>query len=317
MQLKIDEFLKDIVGFASNFITILYAGKTYTPPKYESTIANEEQEDADKSSKKKKKQSSFPRFRQLLGNGKIFLPLVFFIALCSILAINLLGDITIPLGPKTSLPSISPNGSYIMPIEPTGSDAWLDELDPIIPKRKAFFLYNWSSFDPVQVEDVTYPHCIGICIPSEKVHNYIVNTTGVEQTHSEYIEYRLSYQYESLQFKYGIDDISFVNDVETASKCLYKIKVQSCNSKEFLRTDDNILFDSDWNNYRSILFQSPQIDVSGCESIRITAIWKFNVLQDGPIAFNIAIIDPILRAAKADAIIEQQPVHTTKPDSIR
>lgn len=218
---------------------------------------------------------------------------------------------------ETPQPVKTPSPPPAVTTKYTKEDAWLDELDPIISKHKAFFLYNWSSFDPIQVENATYPHCIGICIPFDKLQNYILNGSNSEQSHSEFIEYRLSYQYETLQFKYGIDDISFSDDIETASMCQFKIIVQYCNSKEFLSSTDNILFDSDWINYRSILYQSPMIDVSGRESIRITVMWKFNVRQDGPVAFNIAIIDPILRVPKADTTKEQQQNQTTKPDSIR
>jgi hypothetical protein len=217
----------------------------------------------------------------------------------------------------TPAPVVTPVAILAFPAKGSVKDAWLDELEPILPRKNAFFMREWSKFDLIQVEETTYPHSMGICIPYEDQLSYYEENPSEEQTHSEFIEYLLSYKYQSFQFDYGIDDISFPEDIETASMCEFKIVVQSCNSKEYLGKSDNILFDSDWINYRSALHRSPLIDVSAYEAIRITVFWKFYVRQTGPIAFNLAVINPILRVAKTDAMENQIPKPTTKPDSIR
>ena len=172
----------------------------------------------------------------------------------------------------------------------------LEDLDPILPRPDSFFMREWDEYQPIQVNDIQYEHGIGVCIPAEDQDRYFDKNLPDEQIHSEYIEYLLSSQYKSFQFDYGIDDSSFPDGVEKEPLCHYKIVVQSCNSKEYLSSKQNILFDSDWVNYRSKVFPSTLMDVSNCEAIRITVYWKFVVRQSGPFAFNIAIINPILKS---------------------
>lgn len=171
----------------------------------------------------------------------------------------------------------------------------LEDLDPIIAKPDSFFMREWDEFHPIQVNGKQYEHCIGVCIPLEEQDQYSEENLPDEQIHSEYVEYLLSKQYKTFRFDFGIDDSSFPDGVEKESFCHYEIIVQSCNSKEYLRSKQNILFDSDWVNYRSGVFPSTLMDVSDCEAIRITVYWKFIVRQKDPFAFNLAIIDPVLK----------------------
>ena len=220
----------------------------------------------------------------------------------------------------TNQPHKTPTPPPASPATPTPikkkiiSETWLDELDPIEPRVEGFVWYIWNSFDPVQVKKATFQHSIGVCIPEKDMKAYN-KSPQKEREHEEYIEYQLSYSYDTFQFDFGIDDLSFPSGIEDACKCEYKIVVQSCNAQDYLGEDDNILFDSDWLNYRSILYRSPLLDVSACESIRITVYWKFNMRQNGPSAFNIAIVNPILRVEKTDTLATQTPTAYTKPDS--
>ena len=218
--------------------------------------------------------------------------------------------------PPTATPTPAEPHSIalVVPIKNNNKDAWLDELDPILPREEAFCWYQWSTFDPIQVKKTSFQHCIGVSIPLNELNAYN-NNPQREIIHSEYIEYLLSYNYDTFQFDYGIDDLSFPDGIENACMCEYKIIVQSCNAKEYLGEDDNILFDSDWLNYRSILFRSTLMDVSKSESIRITIYWKFYIRQNGPSAFNIAIVNPILRVEKADTLASPAPAEYLKPDS--
>ncbi len=245
--------------------------------------------------------------------------IIFLSSVILIVLLNRLGRVeTSPPSDQESV-SIIPTPMIVtsVPIKSSVKDAWLDELDPILHKPRAFFIHEWSRYDLIQIEDTIYQHSIGICIPSDKLKAYCDIPPVGEILHNEYLEYRLSYKYKSFQFDYGIDDISFPEDVETASRCEYKIVVQSCNSKEYLGSTDNILYDSDWINYRSTVFRSSLIDVANSEAIRITVYWKFHLRTCGPIAFNVAIVNPILRGIKADTYISNPKRTQTKPDSIR
>ena len=214
------------------------------------------------------------------------------------------------------IPPITPSPTPTATEVPTGSpppginDVWLDELDSILPRKRAFFVKAWNSYIPVEVGNTIYPHCIGVCIPKEVQEAYYEENSPDRQVHSEYIEYSLSNKYQSFQFDYGIDDCSFPDYVEEESLCEFNIVVQSCNSTEFLKEHDNVLFDSGWINYRCGIHRIPEIDVSGCEALRITVTWSFYVRQDRPLAFNIAILNPILRVEKFNI------KSITKPDSI-
>ena len=247
-----------------------------------------------------------PKFMTIFRAYKASI-IIFVISVLLVLMLDIVVPIVITASTESTSETPTPPATPSAPISTQTVDAWLDELDPIIAKSSAFFLTNWNSFEPVQVESTPYIHSIGIRIPYETFVELIQNAPVEEQIHSEYIEYRLSNNYESFQFDYGIDDSSYSDEYESASMCEFKILVQSCDSQNYLGPDDNILFDSGWYNYRCTVHHSPLINVSGCEAIRITAIWKFYVRQNGPVAFNIAIVNPILRAAKADAMVSQTP----------
>lgn len=286
-----------------------------------STLARRsEYQDALALEKKKPGKLVFARIRAIKS--------VYYIAIYSLIVAIIISAFLIGFGTdwkalrqkKTSTqptPTATPSIVTSVPIKSSVKDAWLDELDPILHKPRAFFIHEWSRYDLIQIEDTIYQHSIGICIPSDKLKAYCDRPPVGEILHNEYLEYRLSYKYKSFQFDYGIDDISFPEDVETASRCEYKIVVQSCNSKEYLGSTDNILYDSDWINYRSTVFRSTLIDVANSEAIRITVYWKFHLRTCGPIAFNIAIVNPILRGIKADTYISNPKRTQTKPDSIR
>lgn len=194
------------------------------------------------------------------------------------------------------------------PIKRSAKDSWLDELDPILDEEGAFFIGKWDVFDKIKVEDTIYPHSVGICIPLEYQWKYI-NLHNPEQIpHNEIIEYTLGYEYKTFQFDYGIDDSSFPDGIKKAPRCEFRIIVQACNSKDYVQSKDEPLFDTGWRNYRCCAHRSTEMDVSGCEAMRITVRWRFNVQQNGPIAFQIAIFNPILRAAKYKDNPTQSPI---------
>lgn len=233
--------------------------------------------------------------------------IIFVVSVILVFMLDIVVPIVIPTSIEKTAPPYTPPATPYAPASTWTVDAWLDELDPIIAKDNAFFLTNWNSFEPVQVESTPYIHSIGARIPYDKLVELIQNAPVEEQEHSEYLEYRLSRRYKSLQFDYGIDDSSYSNEYASASMCEFKIVVQSCDSQTYLGKDDNVLFDSDWINYRCTKHPSPSIDVSGSEAIRITVFWKFYVHQDEPIAFNVAIVNPFLRAAKSGTMPSQPP----------
>jgi hypothetical protein len=194
-------------------------------------------------------------------------------------------------------PTVTPTSTPNPTVQPVGVSSYyrLEDLDPILAKPDSFFMSEWDEYHSITVDDVKYEHCIGVRIPLEDQDRYSEENLPDEQMHSEYIEYLLSNQYKTFRFYYGIDDSSFPEGVDKEPLCHYKIVVQSCNSKEYLGSKQNILFDSDWLNYRSKVYPSTIMDVSSCEAIRITVYWKFVVRQKDPFAFNIAIINPVLK----------------------
>ena len=242
----------------------------------------------------------------LIKEVKIFLRsfLVAFIVVIISLAIDyaIIRFGTVETPPVSASASVSPTFTPSPTLDPAAQTVGisgynrLEDLDPILAKPDSFFMREWDEYHPIQVNSIKYAHCIGVCIPSKEQDRYSEENLPDEQIHSEYIEYLLPNQYKSFQFHYGIDDSSFPDGVEKEPLCHYKIVVQSCNSKEYLSSKQNILFDSDWVNYRSKVYPSTLMDVSNCEAIRVTVFWKFVVRQKDPFAFNIAIINPILKS---------------------
>ena len=198
---------------------------------------------------------------------------------------------------QTIAPQPSPSPTPMIVID--ADDAWLDEVDPLLPRKDAFYKDRWSLFDSIVIDDVAYSHSIGVRIPQDKQLDYYKSNPPEQQTHKEYIEYPLAYKYRTLQFDYGIDDSSFPDDVECAPQCEFKIVVQSCKSDDYLKNDEDILYQTDWLNYRRTLHRSDPIDVSGTETCRITVLWRFYVHQEKPLALNVAIVNPILYAVKS------------------
>ena len=246
------------------------------------------------------------------------LPIIIICAsLLLVFLLDIVGQEPAEKSEEAASPTASPAVVMPLPVISNLSDAWLDELQPILPRNHSFFVHEWSKFDLIQVGDISYPHSIGVCIPWTDQIDYCRRNPPEEQEHSEYIEYLLSYKYKTLQFDFGIDNTSFPEEIEDACKCEFKVLVQSCSSKEYLGESDNILYDSDWINYRSSLQRTKLMDVTGCEAIRITVFWKFSVRQNGPIAFNLAIFNPILRATRSNQNLSSPDETHTKPDSIR
>ena len=196
---------------------------------------------------------------------------------------------------QTIAPTPSPTPTIVIDAD----DAWLDEVDPVLPRKDAFYRNRWSLFDSIVIDDITYSHSIGVRIPQEDQLDYFKDNPPEQQEHSEYIEYPLAYQYKTLQFDYGIDDSSFPDDVECAPQCEFKIVVQYCESDDYLKSDENILYQTEWLNYRRTLHQSDPIDISSTETCRITVYWRFYVHQEKPLALNVAIVNPILYAVRS------------------
>ncbi|HWQ97088.1 MAG TPA: hypothetical protein VN538_03180 [Clostridia bacterium] len=183
------------------------------------------------------------------------------------------------------------------PIKRSAKDRWLDEMESKVSHNDAFFIKQWDTFDFVEIKHKVYPHSIGARIPLVDQDKYRKSVSSKQVEHTEYIEYPLGFEYATLQFDFGIDDLSFpcgVND----SYCRYKIIVDECNSESFYSSDQDHLFETDWLNDRCCPRRTPEMDVSGFETVRITIMWQFNPMNSGPVAFNIAIFNPILRAAK-------------------
>ena len=317
MHLDLNEFTKDVIGLASNLIAIfcnrtppfVISPNAIPPNAIPPSGAKNSSPPTSRGVKQRGKKLSSIKIKTFINQRQVYIPLFFIFAFFTIIFLNIFGDHTI-ITIESPIPSVTPFPVAIAPPIQNPNDAWLDDLDSILPRKRAFFVHAWDSYNPVEVGNTTYPHCIGVCIPKEAREKYYDKNSPDQQIHSEYIEYSLSNKYQTLQFDYGIDDCSFPDDVEEESLCEFNIVVQSCNSTEFLKDTDNILFDSGWINYRCGVHRVPEIDVSGCEALRITVTWRFYVRQEGPIAFNIAILNPILRVAKFNI------KSTAKPDSI-
>lgn len=199
------------------------------------------------------------------------------------------------------------------PIKRSAKDRWLDEIDPKVSDYSAFFFNIWDAYDNVAVKHQEFPHSIGVRIPIEDQLKYRAKPVADQVPHSEYIEYSLGFEYETLQFDFGIDDISFPHGLAEHPKCQFKIIVDACDSESFYSSKQEHLYETDWLNDRCCLRRTPEMDVSGCEAVRITIKWQFFPRENGPIAFNIAIVNPILRAEK----LRNHAISITKPDSIR
>lgn len=184
------------------------------------------------------------------------------------------------------------------PIKRSEMDSWLDEMDGYVSHDGVFFMRNWNDYSPVRIKDQLYPHCIGVCIPFNKLEDYYSKANPDQQVHVEYIEYSLGYAYQTLQFDFGIDDHSYPDYLQSHLRCEFRIVVDSCDSNGYLLSSQTHLFDTDWLNHRCCARRTTEMDVSQCETVRITVMWRFYVLQNGPIAFNMVIANPLLRAAK-------------------
>lgn len=184
------------------------------------------------------------------------------------------------------------------PIKRSAKDQWLDEMEAKVSNYGAFVIKAWDGFDEVAIKHQLFLHSIGIKIPLNDQINYRAKIGVGQFEHEEYIEYSLGYEYDTLQFDFGIDDLSFPNGVAEHPKCQFKIIVDACDSETFYSSKQEHLFETDWLNDRCCLRRTPEMDVSGCEAVRITIMWRFSARNDGPIAFNLAIVNPILRAEK-------------------
>lgn len=200
---------------------------------------------------------------------------------------------------ETPVPTATPTAKPTPTFFVGANDVWLDEFDPLLPRAEALKTNEWNSAQDISVGGVTYAHSIGFCIPEEDRNDYYNNHNTERITHKEYIEYSLGYKYKTLCFDYGIDDSSFPDNVEYPPQSVFWIVVQTCGSEENLKSDGNIIFQTNQLNYRRSLHGSGEIDVSGAEVIRITVYWEFDVIRTKPLTFNVALINPILYAVKS------------------
>ena len=199
------------------------------------------------------------------------------------------------------------------PIKRSVKDSWLDEIDAKVSDYSAFFIDEWDGFDKVAIKHKMYPHSIGVKIPTEDQIRYRTKIGDGQLEHIEYIEYSLGFEYDTLQFDFGIDDLSFPKGIAKHPMCLFKIIVDVCDSESFYSSKQDHIFETDWLNDQCRLRRTPEMDVSGHESVRITIKWQFSPRDDGPMAFNLAIVNPILRAEK----LRNSLTSNAKPDSIR
>lgn len=218
------------------------------------------------------------------------------------------------LDPKPTILPLENQGPITSwPIKRSAKDRWLDEMDAKVSNYSAFFIDEWDGFDEVSIKHKKYPHSIGVKIPIEDLIRYRTKIGVGQLEHIEYIEYSLAFEYDTLQFDFGIDDLSFPKGVAEHPMCLFKIIVDVCDSESFYSSKQNHVFETDWLNDQCCLRRTSEMDVSGHESVRITIIWQFSPRDDGPMAFNLAIVNPILRAEK----LRNSVISNTKPDSIR
>ena len=186
------------------------------------------------------------------------------------------------------------------PIKRSAKDRWFDEMDSKVSSNGAFFTNEWNAFDSVAVKHQTFPHSVGVSIPLKDQKKYRAIISSGQLLHDEYVEYSLGFEYETLQFDYGIDDSSFPEGIVDSPYCQFKIIVDACDSKSFYSSKQKHLFETDWLDDQCCLWRTPEMDVSGCEAIRITIMWQFFPRYNGPIALNVAIANPILRVDKIE-----------------
>lgn len=186
------------------------------------------------------------------------------------------------------------------PIKRSVKDRWLDEMDSKVSSNGAFFMNEWNAFDSVAVKHHTFPHSVGVSIPLKDQKKYRAKINSGQLIHDEYIEYSLGFEYETLQFDFGIDDLSFPEGIVDSPYCQFKIIVDACDSKSYYSSKQKHLFETDWLDDQCCLWRTPEMDVSSCEAVRITIMWQFFPRYNGPIALNVAIANPILRAEKIE-----------------
>ena len=280
--MKLTKTILELVIVVANIVTIismLYANKS----NYKENLKREEQ---------RCKNKFLASFKAFVFTYKFFL-IALMISALAIISIDLFSIIDEPLPAPTMVettPRTCPN-----PIpEFDEDDVRLDEIDPIFPNTKAVITSKWDPFTQISLNGITFEHGIGFFVPKEKQEEYLLHQNNQQITHSESIEYSLAYQYKTLSFDYGIDDSTFINDEKYPPACIYWIVVQSLSSNELANSDENILFETEKMNYRSVLHSSGEIDVSKAEAIRITVYWRFDVSQSKPFTLNIALVNPIL-----------------------
>ena len=240
----------------------------------------------------------FHRFKYLL--------LIFIIVVVLIFSIKIIMGITdntvsSNASPAKSSPIEAQTPITSWPIKRSTKDRWLDEMDNLkVSAKDAFFRNEWNAFDMVTVKHQIFPHSVGVSIPQEDQKKYRSIINSGQLLHDEYVEYSLGFEYETLQFDYGIDDSSFPEGIFEHPYCQFKIIVDACNSESFYSSKQEHLFETDWLNDRCCLWRTPEMDVSGCEAVRITIKWQFFPRYDGPIALNVAIANPILRADRIE-----------------
>lgn len=195
----------------------------------------------------------------------------------------------------TPLSFINPQASPLLSPTPIYTATYLCDLEPLITKSDAFFTKSWNAFDDFIIGQDTIQHGIGIQIPEKDRSMYLKKSSNKRVEHVEYIEYSLGRKYKQLDFEFGVDrsSLELLASSETPA-CLCRIVMQDVPSNGFVNSTSNMLFDSDWFNYR-LARHAANIGVSDVETIRITVYWQLDVNPTKETSLRLVLIDPELR----------------------
>jgi hypothetical protein len=197
-------------------------------------------------------------------------------------------------------PTITPTNKLSpSPTSTVLKETKLDDYS-ILSKRpdEAFVFQQWTDLYPIKINNIEYENSIGVRVPAEACEYFKNNHDTQRKDYNASIEYSLAYQFDTLRFQYGIDDNTFREDGLYPPQCHFWIIVESCGSDADSDEKPVELYRTDRMNYRRTLRVSKDIDVSDVETIRLTVYWEFDVIQSKPLAFNVAIVNPILYTAE-------------------
>lgn len=164
---------------------------------------------------------------------------------------------------------------------------WLDDLIPVLPNKKAFFINKWNEYSGICINNISYVHGIGLKIPSDTLAEMVTEQSPKSDSVevSEYSEYALRLDYKSICFTIGVDQSSFVASKNEAPECICRIVLTS---EKGIVLYDSGLFDYSFSENLNV------VDLSTVETLRITAYWAFDRDPTKQNALNLAIVDPIL-----------------------